>query len=134
MSSDPNQNSADLMPKPMKGKYDGRRNNGRYKSKAKRGPKPFYLKALSRNGAAKILEKLNAIATPEEIYRQAFERKLFALCWQIREDLSNRVWGKPYTAENPQKADPASSLREDQRLQDAITHLVPAKPSKPTVM
>ena len=147
--SDPNQNPADLQPKPMKGKYDGRRNNGATKARRRAnsnlGRKPAWLKHLSRNSAYHVLRKHN----DQELWSQILTATTFVsggrnkpavevpdmrLRFEALRYLTDRRDGRPFIAENPQKADPASSLREDQRLQDAITQLVPTKPDKPTVM
>ena len=127
MSENADSNSADLQPKPMKGKYDGRRTNGRYKSAVKRGPKPLWLHHMGRNTAAKILKELDSIASPAEIYKAAWEKGNHALCFEMRRYANDRLFGKPFTAENPEKAKTADPLAHDSRLQDAIKKLLPAR-------
>ena len=74
MSTDVTQNAGDLQPKPMKGKYDGRKNNGRYKSTIKRGPKPLYLQHISRNRAALIVKEFDSIESWPQIVTAAWEK------------------------------------------------------------
>jgi hypothetical protein len=37
-----------------------------------------------------------------------------------------RLYGKPFTAENPEKAKTSDPMAQDSRLQDAIKKLLPA--------
>jgi hypothetical protein len=123
MSADTNLNAGDLQPKPMKGKYDGRRNNGRYKSKVKRGPKPLYLQHISRNRAALIVKEFDSIASWPEILKAAWEKRDIAACTQVRVYVENRLYGRPFVAENPTQAKAGETLKEDGRLQDALKTL-----------
>jgi hypothetical protein len=63
MIENDNPQSGDLQPKPMKGKYDGRKNNGKKRRGVKPGPKPLYLQRKTRNYSSRVLEKYDAIAT-----------------------------------------------------------------------
>jgi hypothetical protein len=91
--------------KSMKGKYDKRKNNGdagrftQYGAKA--GPTPKWLKNLSRNKSTTYLEQCDAIKTPAQMFQEAIEAKSYALAWQIRQDLENRAYGRPYVQINP---------------------------------
>lgn len=119
--------------KSMKGKYDGRRNNGRKKTGvraySKPGPKPLWVKNLTKNKASRSLQAIDAIASPEEIYSRAIAANLLSLAWQVRCDIENRLYGKPYTAINPdEKAKPATIT--DNRLQIAIQQLIPGPKPK----
>lgn len=133
MSDEPKTNSDDVSPKSMKGKYDGRKNNGRYKSAVKRGPKPVYLKHMSRSSAGKVLEQFDSIASWAEIYARAWESGKLESCIQMRLNAEYRLFGKPFVAENPEKVMKADALNQDSRLQDAIKQLVP-KASVKSVM
>jgi hypothetical protein len=132
MSEHADSNSGDLQPKLMKGKYDGRKTNGRYKSAVKRGPKPLWLHHMGRNTAAKILKELDSIASPAEIYQAAWAKGNHALCFEMRRYANDRLFGKPFTAENPVKAKTADPMAQDSRLRDAIKELLPG--ARKTVM
>ena len=71
MTDDNKPESGYLQPKPMKGNYDGRKNNGATKARRRRlsnlGRKPNWAKHLSRNDAAKTLEEFDGMADPAEI-------------------------------------------------------------------
>jgi hypothetical protein len=127
MSANADSNSADLQPKPMKGKYDGRRTNGRHASGNKPGPKPLYLKHMSRNAAARTIEQFDSIATAAQIYARAWEAGKLESCIQMRSTAEYRLYGKPFTAENPEKAKTADPMAHDSRLQDAIKRLLPPR-------
>lgn len=86
MDTEPNLNPADLPAKPKMRKYDGRKNNGRYKSKVKRGPKPLYLQHISRNRAAMIVKEFDGIASWPQILAAAWEKRDIAACTQGRPD------------------------------------------------
>jgi hypothetical protein len=111
----------------MKGKYDGRRTNGRHSSGNKPGPKPLYLKRMSRNSAAKTIEQFDSIATAAQIYARAWEAGKLEACIQMRLTAEYRLYGKPFTAENPEKAKTSDPMAHDSRLQDAIKRLLPAR-------
>jgi hypothetical protein len=130
MSADNTSNPADLQPKPMKGKYDGRKNNGRYKSKVKRGPKPLYLQHISRNRAALIVKEFDSIASWPEILAAGWEKRDIAACTQVRIYVENRLYGRPFVAENPAQAKTGDTLAEDSRLQDALAKLKVQLPAK----
>lgn len=117
----------DSPPKRKMRKYDGRKNNGRYKSEAKRGPKPLYVQHMSRNSAAKVLQAYDLIAKLSDIYRAAFEQNKLELCVQMRENALNRAYGRPYQASDP-NASSKPNVLEDKRLQVAIQQLVVAQP------
>jgi hypothetical protein len=134
MSTDSNSNSADLPAKQMKRKYDGRKNNGRYKSAVKRGPKPKWMQHLSRNMADKLLREFDSIASPAEIYAWCWEHKKVELMVGMRDYVWNRLEGRPFVAENPEKTTRPDTLAQDSRLQDAIKKLVPKAQPVKTVM
>ena len=107
-------------------KYDGRKNNGRYKSAVKRGPKPLYLQHMSRNAAGNHLKAFDGIASWEQVYTRAWEKGDYALCASIRFRCEDRLYGKPFTAENPDTKGKRSPILNDNRLQIAIQQLLPA--------
>jgi hypothetical protein len=131
MSDDQNRNSDDLRPKPMKGKYDGRKNNGATKARRRVfsnvGRKPNWAKHLSRNEAVTTLREFDDIASPADIYRAAWEKGNLGLCVELYKQFHDRLHGKPFTAENPEKVAKAETLAQDTRLRDAIKQLVPSR-------
>lgn len=121
----------EIQAKPLKGKYDGRRNNRpTAEARQKAGRKLNWAKHLTSNDSAKILKDIDSIASPSEIYQRALDRNLLALCWQIRERVEDRLLGKPFVAENPNAVKPINNILNDNRLQIAIQQLVPAKQVK----
>lgn len=110
--------------KPLKGKYDGRRNNGAHlrelNRKHKTGPIPLHANELSRRQAKKALDEFDAIATWTQIYNLAWEEKRLTELVRIRESVENRYFGKPYTATPPDNGKPGW---QDNRLQVAIQNL-----------
>jgi hypothetical protein len=102
MANNDNSPSVDLVRKSMKGKYDGRRNNGATKARRRLnsnlGRKPRWLKNLDRNDAAKVLEQFDAIASPEQIYKAAWEKGKFELCADLYKQFQDRWLGKPFLA------------------------------------
>ena len=134
MSTNPESPSVDLMRKSMKGKYDGRKNNGRRRSQLKSGPIPLYLKNKTRNYSFRILELYDSIASDEQIYTAAWKDGNYELCAQLRREHRDRAYGKAYVAENPAKAE---AKQPDPRMTEAITKLLPERhnePAKPPVM
>ena len=129
MSTDPGSNSSNLQPKSMKGKYDKRKNNGstreRRRTNPNLGPKPKWMKHISRNAAYMILRQFDDIASPADVYAWCWEHKKVELMVGMREYVWNRLEGRPFIAENPEKAAKAETLTQDARLQDAIKQLVP---------
>jgi hypothetical protein len=77
------------------------------------------MKHLSRNKPWELLETF----TPT-----AGKRNNIDYILHLREYVWNRAEGRPFVAENPEKAAKADSLRHDTRLQDAIKDLVPQRP------
>jgi hypothetical protein len=134
MATDDKSNFTDLPAKPMKGKYDGRKTNGRYKSAVKRGPKPKWMQHLSRNKASEVLRQFDSIASPAEIYAAAWEKGKFELCADMYKQFQDRLHGRPFIAENPAKVNKSDALEQDDRLQKAIKELVPQKQSVKSVM
>jgi hypothetical protein len=138
MANSDNSPSVDLMHKSMKGKYDGRRNNGATKARRRLnsdlGRKPHWLKNLDRNDAARVLEQFNGIASPEQIYKAAWEKGKFELYADLYKQFQDRWLGKPYTAENPIKL---AAKQPDPRMTEAIAKLLPKRhnePATPPVM
>jgi hypothetical protein len=122
----------DIAAKPLTGKYDGRykrvpRKTG-VRALSKPGPKPAWVKHLTKNQASKIIQDYDSIASWPQIYAEAWAKKQLALCVQMREYADSRLLGKPYTAENPNASKMPSVLIQDNRLQQAITNLLPAQP------
>jgi hypothetical protein len=117
--------------KVLKGKYDGRgkydRSHLKGQTQSKPGPKPTFLKNLSRNSASKVLIAFDLIATLADIYREAWTRKNLALCVQMRENAADRLFGKPFTAINPAEVKTPQTVINDNRLQFAIQELIPGK-------
>ena len=107
----------DLSCKPMTGKYDGRKNNGRYQSKVKRGPKPFFEQHLAKNTAAKLFRNLNLY----EKFAQLLDEPDPKLRFEVMRYLWDRLEGKPFVAANPAISKPQGF--NDQRLQVAINEL-----------
>jgi hypothetical protein len=132
--SDDHNSKPDDQPKPMQGKYDGRKNNGRYKSAVKRGPKPKWMQHLSRNLANDILREFDSIASPAEIYAWCWEHKKVELMVGMRDYVWNRLEGRPFVAENPATAKKHDTLKDDSKLQEAISKLVPKAQPVKTVM
>jgi hypothetical protein len=127
--------SGDLQPKPMKGKYDGRKNNGATKSRRRTfsnmGRKTLIAKRLSRNDAAKTLEELVDIASPADIFRAAWEKGNVALCAEMYKQFQDRLLGRPFIAENPAKTE---AKVPDEKIRRAITNLGIVTPADKTVM
>jgi len=124
MSTDEKPEPGDIQPKPMKGKYDGRRNNGKSPRRVKPGPKPNWAKNLERNSAAKSLREFDDIATPAQIYRSAWEKGDVKLCAEMYRQFQDRLLGRPFVAENPAKTDPTKSPDNDEKLQGAVKRLI----------
>jgi hypothetical protein len=123
-----------LHPKKSKGmrKYDQRTKNGSHpNSLANVGPKPRWMQDIARQEARKFLKECDAIASPSQIYALALKKGLLALCIEIRQSYEYRVFGKPFTATNPDVL-PKPPTIVDNRLQVAITNLIPAAKSKKT--
>ena len=106
-------------------KYDRRKYNGRQPGQSKPGPKPLYLQHLSRNSAVKVLKAFDVVASWDEIYKAAWEKGDHALCASIRFRCEDRLYGKPFTAENPAAKGKGSPIFNDNRLQVAIQNLLP---------
>jgi hypothetical protein len=125
----------DLQPKPMKGKYDKRKNNGATKVRRRKfsnmGRKTLVAKGLSRNDAARTLEELVEIASPADIFRAAWEKGNVALCAEMYKQFQDRLLGRPFIAENPQTTGPQSV---DPRVQRAVRALNIVQPQKEPVM
>jgi len=89
----------------MKGKYDGRRNNGGHHRKSvDRGVgnrKPKWKRHLDKNMAAHELKLCDAYKAPSQMFIEAIEAKSYALAWEIRTGLENRAFGRPYVQVNP---------------------------------
>jgi hypothetical protein len=131
MNADNTSNPADLQPKPMKGKYDGRKRNGAHRAAPNnRGRKPRWLRHLGRNDELKVLEEFDAIAKASEIYAAAWAKGNHALCFEMRKCADDRLLGKPFTAENPAQTKTGEALTEDSRLQDAIKKMNIGTPGK----
>src|SRR5690242_18117231 len=107
-------------------KYDRRKYNGRQPNQQKPGRKPLYLKQMSRCSAAKTLKAFEAIASLAQIYQRAWEKGNEALCAQLWLRCEDRIYGKPFTAENPEAKQKGSVFMQDNRLQIAIQNLLPA--------
>jgi hypothetical protein len=138
MSTDSNPNPVELQPKPMKGKYDKRckssksiaAREGAARSAKQLGRKPNWMKHLSRNAAYEILREFDSIVPPSEIYAWCWEQKKVDLMVGMREYVWNRLEGRPFVAENPAKATKSNVLQEDQKLQGAISALLPQRDAK----
>ncbi len=107
-------------------KYDRRQYNGRQPNQQKPGRKPLYLKQLSRCSAAKTLKAFEAIAGFEQVYARAWEKGNETLCAQLWLRVEDRIYGKPFTAENPEAKAKGNVFYTDKRLQVAIQQLLPA--------
>jgi len=57
----------------------------------------------------------------------AWKKGNHALCFEMRRYANDRLFGKPFTAENPVKANTADPIAQDSRLRDAIKELLPAR-------
>src|SRR5215469_15443932 len=117
MNTDDSSTPSDLPRKPMARKYDGRKNSGATKARRRvfsnLGRKPNWAKHLSRNDAAEILRGFDAIATPEDIYRAAWEDGNFELCANMYKQIQDRVMGRPFVAVNPAAQPQAHALAQD---------------------
>jgi hypothetical protein len=109
--------------KPLKGKYDGRRFNGRERKKGKSGPKPNIFLNLAERHCKEALTRFEAIATLAQIYEEAWNRKNLALCVQMRENAADRAYGRPFVSINPAEKPGSPALTQDNRLQLAIGQL-----------
>lgn len=109
-------------------KYDRRKYNGRQPGQSKPGPKPLFLQHLSRNSAAKVLKAFDVVASWAEIYKAAWDKGDHALCASIRFRCEDRLYGKPFTAENPAAKGKGQNILNDNRLQIAIQQLLPPAP------
>jgi hypothetical protein len=115
-------NASDFPVKSMKGKYDGRKNNGatkaRRRANSKLGRKPIWAKNLTRNMAAVVLKENSAKELWAKLLNSSDERiRLETLRY-----LTDRLEGKPFTAINP--AAEGQPMLQDNRLQVAIQNLV----------
>jgi len=136
--NDDNSPFVDLQPKPMKGKYDKRCKSpksiaaivGAQRSQKQLGRKPNWMKHLSRNSAYKILQEFDDIVPFSEIYKWCWEHGKVELMVGMREYVWNRLEGRPFIAENPQKAEVKQT---DPRIQEAIDRLLP-KPKPPQLI
>ena len=139
MANDDKPESVDLEPKPMKGKYDGRRFNGSTKERRRvnpnLGPKPAWQKHLSRNSATYILKKhddkemwaqlLNATTwVSGGRGKPAIEVPDNRLRYEALRYLTDRRDGRPFVAENPAKAADSNPAANDQRLQKALREFI----------
>ena len=119
----------------MKGEYDGRKNNGATKARRRTfsnlGRKPNWAKHLSRNDAARTLQELLDIASPADIFRVAWEKGNVALCAEMYKQFQDRLFGRPFIAENPAKAEPQEP---HERIKRAITGLRIVTAADKTVM
>ena len=102
----------DLVPKPMAGKYDGRRNNG----------KPNFGKKMRKLLLKKTLE--NAIISLDQIVSNANHRNCFDACKFVIEQGIGRA---PFAADD----DPNHRQPIDNRLQVAIQSLIVNQPRQP---
>lgn len=82
------------------------------------------MKHLSRNAAYEILKHFDSIVSPGEIYAWCWKHKKVELMVGMREYVWNRMEGRPFVAENPEKAANAGNIN-DPRLQKAIDELIP---------
>ena len=108
-------------------KYDGRSQNGRQPGQNKPGPKPLNLQRLCRTQAKKTLAEFDAIASYADVYRQAWATNQLDVCVRLRQNVENRLFGKPHTAVPPEDGKPTW---QDNRLQVAIENLVIAPSGK----
>lgn len=109
---------------PLKGKYDGRGRWERSGAESKPGPKPLWRKTLQRNKCAKVIQEIDAIASPAKMFERAYSANNLELAWRIREDVHNRWSGKPFVAVNPEESRKPNVLN-DNRLQIAVQQLLP---------
>ena len=120
----------------MVGKYDGRRFNGSTKERRRAnpnlGPKPAWLKSVTRNSAYHVLRELDDKASWKQIYQAAWEKNQLALCIDVLRYLTDRRDGRPFTAENPAISKQSAALAQDNRLQVAIQNLVLTPGAKQT--
>src|SRR5690348_15981613 len=129
-------NPADSAPKPMKGKYDRRKNNGATRARRRVNPnlgrKPQWMKHISRNAAYHILQDFESIATFKDIYAYCWEHKKVELMISMREYAWNRLEGRPFVAENPAATRKPDGLLQDNRLPVAIQNLMLQPPASET--
>ena len=63
------------------------------------------------------------MAPVDRLYQEAYDSGNLNLCWQIREDIQNRITGKPFVARNPANDNKGIDLYSDNRIQLAIGNL-----------
>jgi hypothetical protein len=122
----PDVQSAPILSKSMKGKYDGRGPANRLKAKKLTGRKPAFAKHLSRNTAAVVLSQVDLKARLLELLTHPDARLRF----EVIRYVWDRLEGKPFVAENPQTTGRSNMLLQDNRIQVAIQQLVPAKQAR----
>src|SRR5215469_6890699 len=110
--------SSDLPRKTMAGKYDGRKNNGATKKRRRMfsnlGRRTNWAKHLEKTDVSKTLRKFDGIATPEDLYRKAWEDGNLELCANLYKQFQDRLLGRPFIAINPAEERKQSPLN-DQR-------------------
>ena len=113
----------EILPKPMAGKYDGRRRNRVPRPKNSGGRKPKWAKHLSRNAAAELFVECNVRASLAQILSNPQHPE-----WsQWARYIWDRFEGKPFVAVNPDERKPPANVFNDNRIQMAIQQLLPDK-------
>jgi hypothetical protein len=110
--------TGDFPAKSMKGKYDGRRLNGRSRTGNKPGRKPEWAKHLTKNTAATVLKQCNATERWTQLLDQPDKRLQF----EVLRYSTDRLEGRPFIALNPEER--AKPSLHDNRLQLAIQNLI----------
>ena len=70
-----------------------------------------------------LLRRLDKVAPVDRLYQEAYDAGDLSLGWQIREDIQNRITGKPSVARNPANDNKGIDLYSDNRIQLAIRNL-----------
>src|SRR5215470_5058672 len=122
------QESSDFPRKSMAGKYDGRKHNGATKKRRRMfsdlGRRTNWAKHLEKTDISRTLRKFDDIATPEDIYRKAWEDGDLELCAGMYKQFQDRLLGRPFIATNPAETQKQNGILQDNRLQLAIQQYI----------
>lgn len=108
--------------KPLKGKYDGRRFNGRKALESKTGRKPQWAKHLAKNSAAHIFKTCDIRGKVIELLSSPDARLRF----EVIRYVWDRLEGKPFSAVNPEASE-SKPAATDPRILVAIQNLIPGQ-------
>lgn len=115
--------SLQIAAKPLKRKYDKRKDNGKHLKVWNNAQKALKRKALGRTESISELQAIDSIKLPREMFKECVDSKSYALAWQIRSDIENRAFGRPYVAINPEAAVRPGGEEVTQRISIAAKNL-----------